>query len=227
MKPFLSLLIIAPLLTSCAVMSEKECRHADWGSLGYLDGINGETLAQLSERADACAEHGIAVNRDDYFDGRHNGLDRFCTYESGLRFGENGNDYLGLCIDRNEEAFMQGYEIGSTTHHLRSAALQLSSRIDAINYRLERLNEKRYATIESCSKDEKPTRKEKKDDESKRHGDEKSHHKQKHCRKIAKYTDRQREEFSEESLALYSERSSLRTQYQLALERLAVHKASY
>ena len=227
MNRIFSLLILAPRLTSCAVMSEKECRHADWESIGYVDGINGETLAQLNERADACAEHGITVNRDDYFDGRHNGLDRFCTYESGLRFGENGNDYLGLCIDRNEEAFMQGYEIGSTTHHLRSAALQLSSRIDAINYRLERLNEKRYATIESCSKDEKPTRKEKKDDESKRHGDKKSHHKQKHCRKIAKYTDLQREEFSEESLALYSERSSLRTQYQLALERLAVHKASY
>ena len=227
MKPIFSLLILAPLLTSCAVMSEKECRHADWESIGYVDGTNGETLAQLSERADACAEHGIAVNRDDYFVGRSNGLDRFCTYESGLRFGENGNDYLGLCIDRNEEAFMQGYEIGSTTYHLRSAALQLSSRIDAIDYRLERLNEKRYATIDSCSEDKKPTRKEKKDRESKRHGDEKSHHKQKHCRKIAKYTDRQRAEFSEQSLALYSERSSLRSEYDIALEKLAAHKASY
>jgi hypothetical protein len=122
---------------------------------------------------------------------------------------------------------MQGYEIGSTTHHLRSAVLQLSSRIDAIDYRLERLNEKRYATIESCSEDKKPTRKEKKDRESKRHGDEKSDHKQKHCRKIAKYTDRQRAEFSEQSLALYSERSSLRREYDIALEKLAAHKASY
>jgi len=221
MKPIFSLLILAPLLTSCAVMSEKQCLHADWRSVGYLDGINGKTLALLSERADACAKHGIALNRNDYLAGRDNGLDRFCTYENGLRFGESSSDYLGQCVNRDEDTFMAGYHIGTTTYKLRSAADRLSSRIETLNNRIEILNEKLNATIESCRDQEKPFRVDTKEHNIK------TIEKLKQCQKIAKYTERERSDFKEKLVSLNNERSFLHLEYHQALKKLSTHKASY
>ena len=46
-----SAVVSAWLLASCATMSPEECKRADWGAVGQADGLDGQPLSYLDDRA--------------------------------------------------------------------------------------------------------------------------------------------------------------------------------
>ena len=53
-------LLSAMILSSCAPLSEDECRAGNWQAIGQADGAEGRDLNYIDQHAEACAEYGVA-----------------------------------------------------------------------------------------------------------------------------------------------------------------------
>ncbi len=99
-------------LASCASLSEKECRSANWGEIGRQDGRDGETLARLGDHAEACRKLGIAPDEPLWRAGRAEGLREYCTAVNGRAVGARGGSYRGVCEGPADDAFRRGFDVG-------------------------------------------------------------------------------------------------------------------
>ena len=137
------LLIVAPLmaLTGCASMSVDECATADWRALGFSDGARGETLARAQRRSNDCADHGYAMDRQAYDDGRHAGLGQYCTAETAYGLGESGRTYNGVCGAHDEAAFLDAYNRGLELHAFTSAVASAEAQLKSARARHSDLDE--------------------------------------------------------------------------------------
>jgi hypothetical protein len=93
-------------------MSSKECKTANWKSVGFSDAMKGRSV-QLSDHRDACAKVQIQPNSALYMSGYNAGSRQFCNYQSGLRFGKRGRSANNICSSapqRND--FFRGYDKG-------------------------------------------------------------------------------------------------------------------
>ena len=136
------------LLASCATMSPEECKLADWAQIGQRDGMEGRTLAQLSDRSADCAKVGVSVNSQAYNQGRDQGLRSYCRPDNALRVGLSGGFYGGVCPPESHPAFLSQYEAARYVYGLRNEVTTLDGRIDSLERRLRDLNrgeEKRLA----------------------------------------------------------------------------------
>jgi hypothetical protein len=118
-------LLVLALLGGCATLSESECRGSDWYDVGFRDGRQGYPEDRINEHVKACAEYGLAPERDRYRDGRLAGLESYCTPHNGLAVGRSGSAYYGVCIAFEERPFMAGYSLGNALYraHQRLAAV--------------------------------------------------------------------------------------------------------
>jgi hypothetical protein len=123
-------------LSGCASLSEDECRTADWESVGYIDGTRGYTRGRIEEHSEACSKIGIAPDTKLYEEGRLRGLEEFCTPRNGVRVGEQGRSYGGVCPLDLEPGFMRGYDIGRDLHDLKSHMDNLRSEVQRVETRL-------------------------------------------------------------------------------------------
>ena len=128
-KSFLALLCISLLGAGCATMSAEDCSGADWQALGRADGAAGQTLARAERRANACAKHGVAMDRNAYDAGRDQGLVRYCVAGTAYQLGEHGKRYNGVCKNHNEADFLTAYEKGRELHAFTTAASNASSQL--------------------------------------------------------------------------------------------------
>jgi hypothetical protein len=124
------------VLGGCASLSENECLTADWESIGYLDGSKGYNEGRIGDHAEACAKVGIAPDRKLYEEGRGRGLEVFCTGRNGLRIGEQGGSYAGVCPADLEPEFLRGYTIGRDLHDVKDHMAQLQSEVQRVQARL-------------------------------------------------------------------------------------------
>lgn len=135
----LPLLVVgALLLTGCASLSENQCRTADWESIGYQDGSNGYDAGRISRHSEACAEYGIKADREQYEQGRRQGLELFCTGYNGLRLGRQGYAYSGVCPDSLQGEFVRGYEFGRELHDMDAHMQQLQTEVQRVQAELKR-----------------------------------------------------------------------------------------
>lgn len=107
------LLAVAMTLHGCASMSKDECLTADWRLIGFEDGANGQSSAEISEHRKACASHGVTPDRAAYFEGHEEGLVTFCSYNRGLGDGSRGAAANGICPQ--EADYQAGYADGLKT----------------------------------------------------------------------------------------------------------------
>jgi Protein of unknown function (DUF2799) len=129
-------LIAAFALSGCASLSENECRTADWESIGYLDGTRGYNSGRIGDHVEACAKVGISPDRKLYEEGRNRGLEEFCTGRNGVRVGEQGSTYSGVCPVDLEPGFLRGYNIGRDLYDLKSHMDRLQSEVQQTQARL-------------------------------------------------------------------------------------------
>ena len=132
--------VVALALQGCATMSVDECATADWRALGFEDGSRGEAPAKAERRANACAKHGYAMDRNAYDGGRHSGLGLYCTEPTGYSLGEAGRTYDGVCADHNEGAFLDAYNRGFELYTFTSAVAAAQSELSAAQRKHDELD---------------------------------------------------------------------------------------
>jgi hypothetical protein len=99
-------LAAALALSACAVLSESQCRGADWRALGVRDGEHGSGPEHLGEYARSCDAYGVRPGQSDYDAGRQAGLARYCSPRNGYLRGAIGDAYLGVCPKDVEPQFV-------------------------------------------------------------------------------------------------------------------------
>ena len=100
------------LAAGCASLSQNECQHADWHSIGYEDGARGYPAARVGSHRKACAEYGVTPDFEQYEMGRLDGLREFCRPVKGYRLGANGRTYPDVCPRDLERPFRRAYRDG-------------------------------------------------------------------------------------------------------------------
>jgi len=133
--PFASILAVL-VLGGCSSLSEKECQTADWESIGYIDGTRGYNSGRIADHTEACAKVNIKPDPKLYEEGRNRGLEEYCTPRNGLRVGEQGGSYNGVCPVMLEDAFRRGYEAGRDMHDIKDHMSRLQSSIQDVQARL-------------------------------------------------------------------------------------------
>lgn len=124
------------LLASCATMSPEECQLANWREIGQRDGLHGEPLALLGQRAEACAKVDVAVDTQSYGQGRELGLRSYCRLENAVPLGLGGAPYAGVCPPEIESLFVPRYQAGRAVYLLRSEVRSLDERTESLERRL-------------------------------------------------------------------------------------------
>jgi len=144
-KNTLLLVSISLLVASCSTMNKSECLTADWRTIGYGDGANGQPASRISKHRSACAEHGVTPNLAAYNTGRNEGLAQHCIPSTGYNKGLSGSKYNGICKGHNEAAFVDALDFGlavnkeqSTLNQMKSAYSNEQSRIRNLNRKLKR-----------------------------------------------------------------------------------------
>jgi len=127
-------------LAGCATMSADQCATADWRALGFEDGSRGETLVKAARREDACADHGYAMNRAVYDNGRHAGLALYCTSQVAYGLGESGRSYTGVCVAHDEVGFLVAYKRGLELYAFTSAVSSAGSALRSAQNRFDELD---------------------------------------------------------------------------------------
>lgn len=128
--PILNAVILSGVvigLTGCASISEDECISGNWSDIGYKDGVNGKSRGKLADYAKTCIKYGVEPNRDVYLTAFENGLVKYCTFEQGLKLGENGSSYNQVCSGDLANGFSQGYDEGRVVYEINREHKRLIS----------------------------------------------------------------------------------------------------
>lgn len=125
------LLLVLVISSSCATLSEDECKSSDWYDLGLMNGKTGRNL--LSSHTKACSEYGIKPDISKYNKGMEQGLQSYCTPENGYREGVAGKSYQRVCPIRLEVNFLKKYKLGKKIHDNLAELRRLEGDIDRIN----------------------------------------------------------------------------------------------
>lgn len=105
------------LCAGCASLQPVDCSTADWFTVGFNDGTNGIQASHSTAHRSACEATENGFDTDSYQLGHENGLERYCTTESGLVAGKSGRAYRGVCTADSEKSFLSGYVLGSSSRH--------------------------------------------------------------------------------------------------------------
>ena len=111
----------------------------DWYTVGYSDGSRGFDQSRLLQHDDACVAHGVVPDRAQYSQGWHDGIDHYCTPESGFDLGQSGGTYRRICPANVEDAFHAAYANGHTLYVAESEVAALENAIDQRTARVDEL----------------------------------------------------------------------------------------
>ena len=128
--PILNAVILSGVvigLTGCASISKDECISGNWSDIGYKDGVNGKSRGKLADYAKTCMKYGAEPNRDVYLMAFESGLVKYCTFEQGLKLGENGSSYNQVCFGHLANGFSQGYDEGRVVYEINREHKRLIS----------------------------------------------------------------------------------------------------
>jgi hypothetical protein len=115
----LLLMISFTFLTGCSTLSAKDCATMDWRERGLKDGREGEDKGQIGNYQKRCREFNISVDAIRYKAGYQSGLKEFCTYDNGMKQGEDGKKNGEVCPDDLAAEFNKGHKAGYKIFELR------------------------------------------------------------------------------------------------------------
>ncbi len=160
--PLLTLMLVA----GCGTLSKDECATADWRQIGEGDGASGQQNHYLDQHRKSCRKHGIAVDPESYYDGRREGLRRFCRTDQGYALGLDGDEYFGVCPQDRAREFQHSYVKGLalkqdqleiqyqqannelSTRRLERALLSKRGDNEALDEAIEELQSKRQSLLD-------------------------------------------------------------------------------
>jgi len=134
------LVVAIVFMSGCASLSKEECQTADWRTIGYEDGIRGQSQARISAHRKACAEHGVALELETYRSGWDEGVAHFCQPANGYQQGHSGRKYTGVCPESLEADYMQAYRDGRALYKLESDINRLSNKLTRHHQRMDTID---------------------------------------------------------------------------------------
>ncbi len=153
---FISILLI--FISSCATMSKEQCQVGDWKGMGLIDGQQGHLRTRLASHQEACAEHGINVDKKQYLGGYKEGLKLYCNIDSAYELGKSGQYYRGVCNSKFTARYKQGKEV----YDLETELSNIKNQIETARQQLSATENSRAANdikrqLRSLKKKEKVT----------------------------------------------------------------------
>ena len=135
------LFLLAPLLllTSCATLSESECREGDWYAIGKQDGSNGRQSSFLQQHAKACSDYGIRPDRTAWEEGRQDGLPLYCTRRRAFEEGRRGKHLSPVCPPAQLAELTRANERGLRVNRIELEIREIENDIRRINAELASL----------------------------------------------------------------------------------------
>ena len=124
-------------LVGCAGMSEQECVATDWRSVGFEDGAAGRAETAIANYRQACGQHGVTPNLDQYRLGHSEGVEVYCRPARAFDVGRRGGRYQGVCPAETEGEFLAAYNDGRQLYELESDLRSIDSQIGARHRRLD------------------------------------------------------------------------------------------
>lgn len=137
--PFI-ILFLSCTLAGCATLSKNECLTGSWLTIGYEDGAEGQPRERIGSHQEACAEYGVTPDFSSYQQGYDNGLLLFCTPRNGFIKGKSGYQYDGICPEKVESGFLQGYDGGREIYEYSQKSSSLNNEMQAIDNRMAALD---------------------------------------------------------------------------------------
>lgn len=126
----------ALVLSGCKTMSQEECQSASWEVIGYEDGVVGKPSSYLEQHQNTCNKFKIKPDLQAYLQGHAKGLNRYCTYESGMHVARQGNQYNSVCSANVFREFKRGFEQGKHISSLADRIQQTRIKVGAQSERL-------------------------------------------------------------------------------------------
>lgn len=128
------------VLAGCNSMSAQECLSTDWRTVGYEDGVNGFAGDRIGRYRNACSEHGVTPDLNQYQSGRDEGLREFCKPANGFRVGARGAGYGGVCPADLDESFVDAYQSGRQLYTLRSRVGSAQNELYSMRSELDQID---------------------------------------------------------------------------------------
>ena len=151
-------LILCSMVSACSVMTEQQCKTANWSNLGYLDGSQGASADQFSQRSSACSEYNVHPNFNQYQVSYQKGLTTYCTENNGFYVGSNGRFYHGVCPQTTSAAFLYGYHQGKQLFTLKNNITQVEQTLQSAQYDEEQQQQRLNRLKNTLIYDELPAR---------------------------------------------------------------------
>lgn len=129
------LLWLTASVAGCAGVSKQACLEADWRSIGYRDGVNGEPAATSTDPFLGCRDKtGGGPDMTAYLAGWRDGIEKFCTPANGFAAGSRGVAGDSVCgrVDGGAatgDPFFSAYQDGRRLFDLETAAVAADRRI--------------------------------------------------------------------------------------------------
>lgn len=96
-------------------MSKSLCEKADWGSVGFRDGVEGRGSEYIGQHRKTC---GAVVDEPSFERGRLEGLKEYCSPGRAYSAGASGESYSGACPLELEAVFYKNYYEGQKTYEV-------------------------------------------------------------------------------------------------------------
>ncbi|MBU2710643.1 DUF2799 domain-containing protein [Zooshikella harenae] len=127
------------LVNGCSVMTESECRMADWHTVGFEDGTQGYLSSRIGAYRKDCSDYGVVPDLQAYQAGYQLGLQHYCTVSRGYAVGEQGKQYQGVCPALSEKRFLSGYQRGYNVYQARQRWYAIKQRLSTLRQDLSSL----------------------------------------------------------------------------------------
>ncbi len=103
----------------------------NWYELGLQDGLQGIEPTHVEEYRGLCLDKPAKPDYEAYNSGHWDGLNDFCTAETGLDFGRNEQAFPEVC-DHPQYDFVLGFEKGLEIIPLEAEAAEIETEIYAL-----------------------------------------------------------------------------------------------
>lgn len=133
------LLVASLLLAGCESMSPTECKVADWGRVGHVDGTRGYSDSRIADYTEDCGKVGVVPNAQLYRYGWDQGITNFCTPANGWREGLQGHfGKASVCQGQPGFAGFSRYmEAGLQVHNTQAQMQRNARESERLQRRLE------------------------------------------------------------------------------------------
>lgn len=112
MLKFVFLALMMTTISCTTPISKEECRDGDWNAKGFQDASHGISQKAFEDHAKTCEKQGYRVDRELYERGYAKGLESFCTYQRGFKYGLEKRPNPQNCPPELAGEFNKGFDMG-------------------------------------------------------------------------------------------------------------------